>query len=101
MLTDITIRKRDLTEFCKANYIRKLAFFGSVLRDDFTDDSDVDVLVEFDPEAVVGFFKLYDIEKELSGMLGGRKIDVHTPKGLSRYIRDNILAEAVDQYVEA
>ena len=90
--------REELAEFCRRNQIRRLSFFGSVLRQDFGPDSDVDVLVEFEPGAVVGFFKLHDIEVELSCLLGGRKVDLHTPAGLSRYIRDRILAEAEVQY---
>ena len=96
----IDIPRDRLNEFCRRNQIRKLSFFGSVLRDDFGADSDVDVLVEFEPLAVVGFFKLYDLEQELSEILGGRKVDLHTEKGLSRYLRDRVLAEAETQYVE-
>lgn len=90
-----------LSDFCRRNRIRKLSFFGSVLREDFGPESDVDALVEFEPDAVVGFFALYDIEQELSRILGGRKVDLHTPGGLSRYIRDRVLAEAEVQYAAA
>jgi hypothetical protein len=54
--------------------------------------------MEFEPDAVVGFFKPYDIEKELLSLLGGRKVDLHTPDGLSRYIREQVLAEVGIQY---
>ena len=84
MLTDIAVDKRALADFCRKHYIRKLAFFGSVLRDDFAEDSDVDVLVEFDPERVPGFLKLARMERELSRILG-RKADMRTPGDLSRY----------------
>jgi predicted nucleotidyltransferase len=77
----------------------KLSLFGSVLRDDFTPGSDIDVLVEFEPTARVGFFELYDIEQELSGLLGGRKIDMNTPQGLSKYFRDKVMTAAEAQYV--
>jgi len=76
-----------------------LALFGSALRDDFTPESDVDVLVEFDPNARVGFFKLFDMEQELSQLFGGRKIDMNTPRSLSKYFRDEVLREVEQLYV--
>ncbi len=97
----IKLSKGKIAEFCQRNSIRRLAFFGSVLRDDFSPQSDVDVLVEFEPGAVVGFFKLYDLEQELSQILGGRKVDINTPKSLSKYFRERVLAEAEVQYVQA
>src|SRR4030065_106060 len=75
MTNTINIPKDKITEFCRRKHIRKLALFGSVLRDDFRPDSDIDVLVEFEPEARVGFFELYDMEQELSNIIGGRKVD--------------------------
>ena len=98
MLTDITVDKQVLADFCQKHYIRKLAFFGSVLRDDFAEDSDVDVLVEFDPERVPGFLKLARMERELSRLLG-RKADMRTPGDLSRYFRDEVAHKAAVQYV--
>lgn len=91
MAVAIDIPKNTLAAFCRRNRIRTLAFFGSVLRDDFRPDSDVDVLVEFEPDAAVGFFELYEMEQELSRLLGGRSVDLHTPMNLSRYIRDQVL----------
>lgn len=101
MRSQIEVPRDELIRFCRRNHIRKLSFFGSILRDDFGPNSDIDVLLEFEPAAVVGFFKLHDIEQELSGMLGGRKVDVHTPGGLSRYIRERVLSEAEVQYAAA
>ena len=98
MLTDITVDKQVLADFCQKHYIRKLAFFGSVLRDDFAEDSDVDVLVEVDPERVPGFLKLARMERELSRILG-RKADMRTPGDLSRYFRDEVVRKAAVQYV--
>ena len=100
MIGKIQVPKDKIAEFCQRHSIRKLAFFGSVLRDDFGPGSDVDVLVEFFPCAGVGFFKLNDLEKELSQILEGRKVDINTPKSLSRYFRDKVLAEAEAQYVQ-
>ncbi len=101
MRAKIEVPRKELAEFCRRNRIRKLSFFGSVLREDFGSQSDVDVLVEFEPDAIIGFFGLYDVEQELSRILGGRRVDVHTPRGLSRYIRDRVLAEAEVQYAAA
>ncbi len=100
MSVKIPIDCEKIAEFCRANGILKLSLFGSVLRDDFNPDSDVDVLVEFEPERVPGFIRLYQIEQELSALLGGRKLDVVTPKFLNHRIRDRVLADAQVQYVE-
>ena len=97
----IEVPKGKIANFCQRNHICKLAFFGSVLRDDFGPESDVDVLVEFEPGARVGFFKLYDLEQELSQILGGYKVEINTPKSLSKYFRDKVLEEAEVQYVQA
>ena len=88
----------EIAAFCRRHHIRKLSVFGSVLRDDFGPDSDIDVLVEFEPGRTPGFFRLFDMEEELSAMLGGRKVDLRTPEDLSRYFRDRVMAEAVVQY---
>lgn len=87
-----------LADFCRSHHIRRLSLFGSVLRDDFGPDSDVDVLVEFDPAHVPGFFRLFDMENELSLLFGGRKVDLRTPEDLSRYFRDEVVARAEVQY---
>lgn len=89
---NITIDREAIAEFCRRHHIRKLSLFGSVLTDRFRPDSDVDVLVEFEPGAVVGF-DYVKIEREL-GVLLGRKVDMGTPDGLSKYIRDRVLASA-------
>ncbi len=85
---------------CRRHHIRKLAFFGSVLRDDFGPNSDVDVLIEFKPGHEPGFFALFDIAQELSAVLGGRKVDLRTPQDLSRYFRDEVIAGARVCYAE-
>lgn len=94
----IAFPKERIAEFCRKHHIKKLAIFGSVLRPDFRDDSDIDVLVEFEPGKVPGldFFSMQD---ELSEILG-RKVDLNTPECLSRYFRAKVLNEAVVQYVE-
>jgi hypothetical protein len=98
MRTRIDVPKEKIAEFCRRHHIRKLAFFGSVLRDDFEPDSDVDVLVEFEPGSRVGLFDLYDMEQELSRLLGGRKVDMNTPRSLSKYFREEVLTQAEVYY---
>ena len=95
----LPVPREKVAEFCRRRMIRKLSLFGSVLGDDFSPDSDVDVLVEFEPQAVVGFFKLYDMEQELSQLLGHRQVQINTPGSLSQYFRDDVLGEAEVQYV--
>ncbi len=90
----------QLMDFCTRYPIRKLAFFGSVLRDDFDAQSDVDVLVEFIPGQSVGLIRLAQMELELSTILG-RKADLRTAADLSRYFRDEVLKTAEMQYVVA
>ncbi|HUT13127.1 MAG TPA: nucleotidyltransferase family protein [Thermoguttaceae bacterium] len=94
----IAVDHQAVAEFCRKHRIRKLSLFGSVLRDDFRPDSDVDVLAEFEPGHVPGFIRLYSIEEELSELLGRRKVDLVTPKFLNPRIRDRVLAEAEVQY---
>lgn len=92
----IEINKNEIERFCHRHRIRRLALFGSVLRDDFGPDSDVDVLVEFEDGHVPGL-AFFAMESELTRILG-RKVDLNTPQFLSRYFRDEVLAEAEDQY---
>jgi predicted nucleotidyltransferase len=97
---NINIPKEKIAKFCKQNRIRRLYFFGSVLRGDFGPSSDVDVLVEFEPGARVGLIRLSGLELEL-GLIIGRKVDLNTPGFLSKYYRDQILDEAEVQYAAA
>jgi predicted nucleotidyltransferase len=94
----IELPEDKITSFCRKHHIRKLSLFGSVLRDDFTADSDVDVLVEFEPGHASSFFHLFDMEDELSVIFGGRKVDIRTPEDLSRYFRQQVMNTAVVQY---
>ena len=94
----ITIPKEEIEQFCQRHNIRKLSLFGSVLRDDFTPESDIDFLVEFEQGKTPGYFKIISMEMELSELLEGRKIDLRTPNELSVYFRDRVIAEAVVQY---
>lgn len=98
-MTNILVDHARLADFCRRHHIRKLAFFGSVLRDDFGPESDVDVLVEFEPGHVPGL-AFFSMEEELSGILG-RKVDLNTPQFLSRYFRDEVQIEAEVQYEQA
>ena len=93
----IVVDQNQVTTFCRKHHIRRLAFFGSVLREDFRPDSDVDVLVEFEPGASVGLIKMAGMELEFSRLLG-RKADLRTPEDLSRYFRQDVLASAAVQY---
>ena len=96
-MTRLGLAPETLAEFCLANQVSRLSLFGSILRDDFRPDSDVDVLVEFLPDARVGLLSMARMEREL-GELIGRKVDLRTPLDLSRYFRDQVLAEAELQY---
>lgn len=87
-----------LSGFCLANGIARLSLFGSRSREDFAPDSDVDLLIEFLPGHAVGFFKLVEIEQELSAILGGKKVDLVTLPALSHIIRDSALSDAVELY---
>lgn len=93
----LTIPKEEIRRFCERNKIRRLSLFGSVLRDDFTSESDVDVLVEFEPDARVGLIRLAGLELELGKILG-RKVDLNTQGFLSQDYRERVLSEAVVQY---
>ena len=100
MRAKIDVPQVEIAEFCKRNHIRRLAFFGSVLRDDFGRDSDVDVLVEFAPSVRVGLIALAGMELDLSQLLG-HKVEMHTVKGLNPHFRDQVLDSAEVQYEQA
>lgn len=99
-MPQIKIDHAKLAEFCQRHHIRKLAFFGSVLRADFRPDSDVDVLVEFESGHAPGLLKLAAMEREFSAILDGRRVDLRTPEDLSRYFRDEVMAGAEVQYAQ-
>jgi len=96
----ITVDRDRLADFCRKHGIRRLAFFGSVLREDFGADSDIDVLVEFEPECTPGLLGMARLERELCALLGGRKVDLRTPEDLSRYFRDEVVRAAEVQYAK-
>lgn len=97
MSARIQIDRERIADFCRSHQVRRLALFGSVLRDDFRPDSDVDVLVDFAPEARAGLFEMARMEAELEELIG-RKVDLRTPAELSRYFRDEVVAGAETQY---
>lgn len=88
-----------LARLCRAHHIRRLSLFGSQLKGTARPDSDIDLLVEFEPDAHPTFLDLAQIEIELSQALGGRKVDVRTPEDLSRHFRNEVVRTAEVQYV--
>lgn len=100
MESHLGIDHDELARLCRRHHIRRLSLFGSVLAGTHKPDSDVDLLVEFEPERTPGFLGLAGIEAELSALLGGRRIDLRTPQDLSRYFRDEVLRTAEVQYAQ-
>jgi hypothetical protein len=96
---NVRIPKDQVAEFCKRHHIRKLSVFGSALRDDFRVTSDVDMLVEFDPQHIPGLIRLAGMEIELSHIIG-RKVDLRTAQELSRHFRQEVINSAELQYAE-
>lgn len=99
-MSKIPVSKDELAEFCRRRHIRRMSFFGSVLREDFGPESDVDVLVEFEPGHVPGFIRLFEMEQEFSALIGGAKPDFVPFKSLNHRIQNRVLAEAEVQYAE-
>lgn len=93
----VSIDPEEIEVFCRQNHVVSLSLFGSILTERFSDQSDIDILVEFDPAHVPGYFDLARMERELSERLG-RKVDLRTPGELSRYFRDAVVANARLQY---
>ena len=100
MNNHIILPKEQIADFCRPRHIRRLAVFGSALRSDFNESSDIDILVEFEPEHSPGLFGMARMERELSALLGGRKVDLRTPEDLGRYFRQEVLNEAEVQYAQ-
>lgn len=100
MSAQIDIPSRAVADFCRRHQIRRLSLFGSVLRSDFSSTSDVDVLVDFEPGARMGLISLAGMEIELSQLLG-RRVEIHTVKGLNPNFRDAVLETAEAQYEHA
>lgn len=101
VVAQIEVPEAQLGELCRRHGIRKLALFGSVLTERFSESSDIDVLVDFRPDVKIGFFRLADIEEELSRLFGGRKVDLRTPMDLSRHFRDEVIRGALVLYAES
>lgn len=99
-LHGVEIPEGRVAEFCRANHVRRLSLYGSILRDDFGPESDVDVLVEFKPGHVPGLLRMVALENELTTAIG-RRVDLRTPSEISRHFRDEVLREALPQYVAA
>ena len=97
----LRISKKKIMEFCKRHHIRRFSLFGSVLREDFTPDSDVDMLVEFKTGHTSGLLKFVEMKEELSSLFDGRKVDLRTPHDLSRCFRDDVLRAKEVLYSEA
>lgn len=100
--TRIAVDQGAIADFCRRHHIRRLSLFGSMLRDDFRPDSDVDLLVEFGEGKGPGYFELVEMEDELTRLLGGeRKVDLRTPRELSRRFRAEVVASAKPLYASA
>lgn len=97
---NIIVPKQEIALICQKWNIQKLSLFGSVLRDDFTPTSDIDILIEFQTGKTIGFLKLHQLEQELSKIFDGRAIDLVTLKSINHRLRDRILAEAEVCYAE-
>lgn len=96
----IQFDREKLAEFCRRNHIKRLSFFGSVLRDDFSADSDIDLLYELKDGCAIGYFKLVEMELELSSFFGGRKVDLVSPAYLKPAIKEDILNSAEVEYAQ-
>ena len=95
----IDSNREKIAIFCKRHYIKRLSLFGSFLQGKASPDSDIDLLVEFDPEHIPGFIRLAGMENELTEILG-YKVDLRTPNELSRYFRKEVIDSAEVQYAE-
>ena len=100
MTLAIPLSAKEIAEYSQRHHIQRLALYGSALRADFNEDSDIDILVEFEPEHIPGLLGIARMERELSVLLNGRKVDLRTPQDLSRYFRQRVLQEAKTQYVQ-
>jgi predicted nucleotidyltransferase len=98
-MANVSVNHKIINDFCRKHHIERLAFFGSVLRADFNPTSDIDVLVEFEPDHMPGLLGIALMEQELSTLLG-RQVDLRTPEDLSRYFRHDVLKEAEIQYAK-
>ena len=100
MNNQVSISRDALAAFCREHGIRRLSVFGSVLREDFGPESDIDVIVEFEPDRTPGLLGVARMELKLSKLFSGRKVDLRTPEDLSRHFRQEVLDTAEVQYAE-
>ena len=100
MNPQLSIPRQQLSAFCQENGIKRLAIYGSALREDFGPDSDIDVLVEFEKDRIPGLMGVAGMEIELSSLFSGRKVDLRTPEDLSPYFRQDVLDAAEVQYAQ-
>ncbi len=100
MSQNIVVPKEQIADFCRKHHIRRLSLFGSATRSDFNEASDIDILVEFESDHIPGLFGMARMERELSALFGGRKVDLRTPEDLSRYFRQQVIGEAEVQYAK-
>ena len=98
MHDSLKLDEAALARFCETHHIRRLSLFGSQLKGSATADSDVDLLVEFDPAHIPGLFDIAGMEIELSELVGCKKVDLRTAADLSRYFRDEVVRTAEVQY---
>ena len=98
MNSQVSVSRDALAAFCQEHGIKRLAIFGSALRKDFGPESDIDILVEFEPDRIPGLLGIAGMELELSELFTGRKVDLRTPEDLSPYFRQDVLATAEVQY---
>ena len=101
MNPQVSVSKTALATFCQEHGIKRLAIFGSALREDFGPESDIDVLVEFEPDRIPGLLGVAGMELELSELFTGRTVNLRTPEDLSPYFRQDVLAKAEVQYDQA
>ena len=100
MNPQVSVSKNAIAAFCHKHGIKRLAVFGSALREDFGPDSDIDILVEFEADRTPGLFGIAGMELELSALFSGRKVDLRTPEDLSHYFRQEVLDTADVQYAQ-
>lgn len=99
-MSRLEIGDEQLAQFCREHRIQRLSLFGSTLKDTSRPDSDVDLLVEFETGATPNLFDMVVIEQGLSALLGGRRVDLRTPRDLSRYFREEVVRTAEVQYAQ-
>lgn len=100
MHKNLGLDQATISRFCRQHRIRRLALFGSQMKGTAGPDSDIDLLVEFEPDGVPGLFGITAMEQELSALLGGRKVDLRTAQDLSRHFREEVVRTAEVQYAQ-